>query len=142
MQPNYHVVCSDEGDEPTVSAAEKAWQMATTFEYNGTRIETPFAKMQRSSIKWYFLASVIMWSCIFYGTYKAWTTTVRPFLWGPYEDKPPIIIDPALLEEQKHQGQEKVDIATNLQQSVVRQPVRKKSGGGGILDKILQPITV
>ena len=141
MQPNYHVVCSEEGEEPTISAADKAWEMATVFEFNGTRIETPFAKMQRSSVKWYFLGSLILWSFIFYGCYKTWTTTVRPYLWGPYEDKPPISIDPALLEEQKHQSQGKADMATNLQQSVVRRPKGKKSEKG-MIDKLLPSKTL
>ena len=138
MQANYQVVCSDEGeDSPSMmSNAEKAWQRATVFEFNGTRIETPLSKMKPSSIKWYFLGSLILWSLIFYGCYKAWTTTVRPYVWGPYEDVPPISIDPSLLEEQKHQP--KAETVDNNQQFVVRKAVRKKSEGG-ILEKLLPP---
>ena len=138
MQPSYQPLpTSESGGSPSMmSKVEQAWQKASVIEFNGTRIETPFAKMNPSSIKWYFIGSLILWSLIFFGCYKAWTTTVRPYIWGPYEDKPPISIDPSLLEEQKHQtNQEQID---NQQKTVVRRPVRRKSQGG-ILENILPP---
>ncbi len=123
-------------DNATLSDAELAWQRANTFNINGTRIQTPFATMKPSTFKWYIIGSFIFWACVFYGCHKAWTTTIRPLVWGAVPEKAPLTIDVRLLDQDREATKDKVTVKYMHNESLVKRPVRKKHTGG-FLDKII-----
>ncbi len=131
------VPAPDPSLQSATSAAQLAWQRVNTFQLNGVKVETPFAHMNVTRLKWYFIGSFIIWSLIFYGGYKVWTTTMRPFLWGPHMDTPLLDINPDLLDNHRTVNDSSADVKHGEGfKAVVRRPVRKKPEVG-ILDRLL-----